>query len=138
MYTQQENSLNENTYILTPEKERQLKEMAREDYYLRQRSIIDRFRKAAMKATELAAIYEHTNPELAENAKSNAKEANFNADTLEWILKKEKEIDEKDDIIAEQTSALSEKENTIEEQSYIIQALKARLNAYGIPYTEQT
>lgn len=136
MRTQQENSINENTYILTPEKEQQLKEAAREDYYLRQRSIVDRFRKAAMEATELAAMYEYTNPELAEKAKFNAKDANYNADMIEWVLKKEKELDEKEAIIAEQASALSEKMVTIEEQSYIIEALKARLNAYGIPYTE--
>ena len=79
---------------------------------------------------------EHINPELAENVKVQAKDANYNADMIEWVLKTGKRMDEKEDIITKQATSLSEKEAIFEEQLGIIEALKARLNAYGIPYTE--
>jgi len=132
----QENCLTQDTYILTPEKEKELKKRAREDYYLRQSSYVDRFREAASKLTEQATQLEHTNPEQAENVKAQAKDANYNADMIEWVLNTEKRMDEKEEIIAKQATSLSEKEAIIEEQLRIIEALKARLNAYGIPYTE--
>ena len=135
MFTQ-ENLSNQDTYVLTPEKERELKKIAREDYYLRQLSIIDNFRNTAMEATKLAAQLEHANPELAEKAKENAKKANYDANMIEWVLKKDKTLDEKEDIIAEQAISLSGKETIIKEKSCIIEALKSQLNAYGIPYND--